>query len=151
MSSYDEPQKIDHLQKPRLNATFVSLLHNIIHFINQRQLLFLLILGKFIDNILYGKSLQDDSKNIHITLISDPQKLDAITREANFIGRQIIDEDLVAVATSPKQIRIHRGYPIGFSVLEKSKLVSFDKYEFQIFIEKNVVALYGLKCHHNLL
>ena len=35
-----------------------------------------------------------------------------------------LDEDLVAVALQPKQIKMHRAYPIGFSVLEKSKLVT---------------------------
>ena len=91
--------------------------------------IFRIITGKFINNILYGKSLQNDANNINITLTSNEHKLSEMARESNFIGHQIIDNDLVAVATRPKQIFMNRAFPVGFTVLEKSKLVcrSFKK------------------------
>ena len=62
---------------------------------------------------MYGNSLQDDSKNLNITLTSDPEKVGEMAKENNFVGRQIIDENLVAICTRPRKIKMNRAFPIG--------------------------------------
>ena len=83
------------------------------------------VLGKFINNILYGKSLQDDSKNINIVLTSDPKKLSELARDDTFIGRTIVDDDLIAVALRPRQIKMNRAFPIGEQSWKPQKLIMF--------------------------
>ena len=87
-------------------------------------------LGKFINNILYGKSLQDDTKHLNISLLSSIEQIRYHCLESNYVGRQIIDEinGLVAVASRPRAVFLNRAFSIGFTVLEKSKLLMFKQW-----------------------
>ena len=77
---------------------------------------------KFFNNVLFGKSLQDASKNIDVDILWRNEKTNAKCRNANFRGRMILDADTIAVASTPRQISRKMAFAVGFSILEFSKL-----------------------------
>ena len=80
---------------------------------------------KFVNNVLFGKSMEDASKNINVKLMTDQKKIDQAVRRPNFRGRSILSENLVAIATKPPTVDRRRAFAVGFTILELSKLVMY--------------------------
>ena len=80
---------------------------------------------KFVNNVLFGKSMEDATKNIDIRLMTDKRKIDEAVRSPTFRGRTILSEDLVAVATKTPSVDRRRAFAVGFTILELSKLVMY--------------------------
>lgn len=47
---------------------------------------------------------------------------DDLVRCENFRGRNIMGENFVAISSTPTFVNRHKGYGIGFTILELSKL-----------------------------
>ena len=77
---------------------------------------------KFFNNVLFGKSMQDASKNLDVDIMWRTKKSNSKCRRANFRGRTILDSDTIAVASTPPQISRKMAFAVGFSILEFSKL-----------------------------
>ena len=77
---------------------------------------------KFFNNVLFGKSMQDASKNVNVDIMWNSKKARAKCRSANFKGRIILDKDTIAVSSTPPEISRHMAFAVGFSILEFSKL-----------------------------
>lgn len=77
---------------------------------------------KFFNNVLFGKSMQDASKNVDVDILWRSKKASAKCRSKNFRGRIILDENTIAVSSTPPEISRHMAFAVGFSILEFSKL-----------------------------
>ena len=77
---------------------------------------------KFYNNVLFGKSMQDASKNINVDIMSNNQKAATKCRSSRFRGRQILDPDTLAISSTPPVISCHMAFAVGFSILEFAKL-----------------------------
>ena len=77
---------------------------------------------KFFNNVLFGKSLQDGGKNINVDIMWKSRKSNAKCRSSNFRGRLILDEETVAISSTPPEISRFMAFAVGFSILEFSKL-----------------------------
>ena len=77
---------------------------------------------KFFNNVLFGKSLQDGGKNINVDIMWKSRKSNAKCRSNNFRGRLILDEETVAISSTPPEISRFMAFAVGFSILEFSKL-----------------------------
>ena len=80
---------------------------------------------KFVNNVLFGKSMEDATKNINVRLMTDKKKIDEVVRSSHFQGRTMLSKDLIAVATKPLTVDRHRAFAVGFTILELSKLVMY--------------------------
>lgn len=99
--------------KTKTDRNLCEYLLQIFSFFKIQMLTF--FLGKFINNILYGKSLQDDSNHLNILLLSSKEEITYHSKESNYVGRQIIDEinGVVAVASRPRAVFLDRAFSIG--------------------------------------
>ena len=77
---------------------------------------------KFFNNVLFGKSLQDEGKYLDVDILWKSKKSDDKCRSSNFRGRIILDKDTVAVSSTPPVISRAVAFAVGFSILEFSKL-----------------------------
>ena len=88
---------------------------------------------KFFNNVLFGKSLQDAGKNLNVDILWKSKKADEKCRSANFRGRLILDEDTVAIASTPPEISRSMAFGVGFSILEFSKLEMYQAWYEKIY------------------
>ena len=66
--------------------------------------------------------MQDASKNIDVDIMTNDEKANVKCKSSNFRGRQILDPNTVAIATTPPTVSRHMAFAVGFSILEFSKL-----------------------------
>ena len=88
---------------------------------------------KFFNNVLFGKSLQDATKNIDVDIMWRNAKADEKCRRANFRGRMILDTDTIAVASTPLHVSRKMAFAVGFSILEFSKLEMYKAWYDKIY------------------
>ena len=77
---------------------------------------------KFYNNVLFGKSLQDNAKNIDVDIVWNNRRANTKIKSSRFRGRQILDPDTLAISTTPPKISRRMAFAVGFSILEFSKL-----------------------------
>ena len=80
-------------------------------------------LFKFINNILFGKSIQNNRDHINVAFVRTRKKMSELARKKNFLNYQKIASDFVAVSSRPEKVKMDRAFAIGFTILEKSKYV----------------------------
>ena len=88
---------------------------------------------KFFNNVLFGKSLQDASKNIDVDIMWRNIKANEKCRRANFRGRMILDTDTIAIASTPLNVSRKMAFAVGFSILEFSKLEMYKAWYDKIY------------------
>ena len=88
---------------------------------------------KFFNNVLFGKSLQDGSKNLNVDIMWKTRKSNAKCRSSNFRGRLILDEETVAISSTPPKISRFMAFAVGFSILEFSKLEMYKAWYEKIY------------------
>ena len=77
---------------------------------------------KFYNNVLFGKSLQDNAKNIDVDIVWNNRRANTKIKSSRFRGRQILDPDTLAISSTPPKISRRMAFAVGFSILEFSKL-----------------------------
>ena len=88
---------------------------------------------KFFNNVLFGKSLQDASKNINVDILWNSKRANDKCHSSNFRGRLILDKDTVAISSTPFEISRSMAFAVGFSILEFSKLEMFKAWYEKIY------------------
>ena len=66
--------------------------------------------------------MQDATKNINVDIMWNDEKANAKIRSTKFRGRQILDHETLAIATTPANVNRCMAFAVGFSILEFSKL-----------------------------
>ena len=77
------------------------------------QFSFIILTFLFFYSLQFGKSLQDDTKNLETELISDLSKLQEATLNPRFLSRQIFAEKLAAVYSRPDTINRMKAFAAG--------------------------------------
>ena len=66
--------------------------------------------------------MQDATKNINVDIMWNDEKANSKIRSSKFRGRQILDHETLAIATTPDSVNRKMAFAVGFSILEFSKL-----------------------------
>ena len=69
------------------------------------------------NNCIYGKSIENQSKRMNIKFASD--------KKVYFISQKILDKNIVAVHCSKTVLTLNKPIYVGFSILELSKLLMY--------------------------
>ncbi|XP_064631626.1 uncharacterized protein LOC135489925 [Lineus longissimus] len=92
-------------------------------------------------NSCYGKFLQDKTKHINMSLVSDKRKFLTKTSKPNFKSVTIYNRKLVGIQMKPRSILLDRPITAGMVCLETSKMKLYKMhYDF-------IKPLYGDRCH----
>ena len=88
--------------------------------------------------------MQDASKNINVDIMWDDEKANCKIRSSKFRGRQILDDETLAIATTPNSIDRKMAFAVGFSILEFSKL---EMYKVKMRPENILVIFHKLQIY----
>ena len=80
-------------------------------------------LYKLLNNCIYGKSIENIRKRINGKLINDKKKYQRCGNKPSFISQKIFDKNFVAVHCSKTVLTLNKPIYVGFSILERSKLL----------------------------
>ena len=82
-------------------------------------------LYKFLNNCIYGKSIENQRKRMNVKLISDKKVSQKCANKPNFISQKIFDKNFVAVHCSKTVLTLNKPIYVGFCILEFSKLLMY--------------------------
>ena len=82
-------------------------------------------LYKFLNNCIYGKSIENIRKRMNIKLINDKKVYQRCVNKPNFISSEILDKNFVAVHCSKKVLTLNKPIYVGFCILELSKSLMY--------------------------
>ena len=94
-------------------------------------------LFKFMNNAVFGKTLENVRKRVDVRLVNDGRELAKLTKTNEFVRAQVITPDLVSVRCKYKNVKLFKPIYVGFAVLDLSKQLL---YEFHYDVVK---AQYG--------
>lgn len=87
-------------------------------------------LWKLFSNSVFGKFIEQVRNHLHVNLCTTPEKTSAIITQPGFSNFKIISENLVAIFSKQTPVIMNKAFPVGFTILERSK-----EYVFQQFYE----------------
>ena len=82
-------------------------------------------LYKLLDNCIYGKSIEIQTKRMNVKLINDKRVYQKCVNEPNIISQEIFDKNCVAVHCSKTVLTLNKPIYVGFCILELSKLLMY--------------------------
>ena len=101
---------------------------------------------KAMNNIVFGKVIEDITKRVDIRYYNSFEKMDSCLKSHPDAKTKIINENLVQVAVKKRSMKITQPIHIGFTILEVSKLAMarfWYKTILPTFHEENVKLLYS--------
>lgn len=78
-------------------------------------------LFKLMINANFGKFIEQKRKYLNVKLCKDESACKKLIASPHFTSFKVISEDLVAVFLKQHTVTLDRAYPIGFTILERSK------------------------------
>ena len=94
---------------------------------------------KLLNNSIYGKSLQNQRKQVNIQLINNEAKLMKLTAKPGFKSFKIFSKYLAAIQCEKQSILLNKPIYVGFTILELSKCLMYD------FHYNTIKKMYGEK------
>ena len=85
-------------------------------------------LFKLMNNSVFGKSIQDQRKHLNIKLALNESQASKYLKKPNFTSFLILDEDKTLINMRKTVVDLNRPIFIGFTVLELSKWLMYDKH-----------------------
>ena len=82
-------------------------------------------LFKLLNNAVYGKTMQNESKYTDIKLVTDEQKAARLSEMPHCKQVRIFEERLVGIELKKSERKISKPFDVGFTVLELSKLLMY--------------------------
>lgn len=76
---------------------------------------------KLISNSCYGKTIENPTKYLNVTFVTERKKLKQLLTDPYFHSFKILSKSLVLVFTRNKKAVIRQPYAVGFTILELSK------------------------------
>ena len=86
--------------------------------------------------------MQDATKNINVDIMWNGEKANSKIRSSKFRGRQILDHETLAIASTPNSVSRKMAFAVGFSILEFSKL---EMYKVKMRPE-NILVIFFINC-----
>ena len=81
---------------------------------------------KLMNNSVFGKTMENMRKRVHVELVNTPKRLRKLCAKPNFQNFKIFNEDLVAVNLKKVNIVLNRPIYAGFSILDISKTFMYE-------------------------
>ena len=81
---------------------------------------------KLMNNVIYGKTMENLRKRVNIILVTSKQKLEKLASKPTFKNCKIFNENLVAVSKIKETLYLNRPSYVGFCILEISKTLMYD-------------------------
>ena len=81
---------------------------------------------KLMNNLVFGKTMENLRKRSNIHLETDQEHLNKLTRQPTYISSKIFDENLVGVQMKKVRLVLDKPSYVGFSILELSKTLMYD-------------------------
>ena len=81
---------------------------------------------KLMNNSVYGKTMENLRKRIHVELVHTEKRFKKLTAKPSFNRFSIFNEDLTAVHMLQTEIKMNKPTYVGFTVLELSKTLMYD-------------------------
>ena len=100
---------------------------------------------KLYNNAAYGKTLENKRNRIKLNLVSDQYKLMKLIASPRFLDRTVLNDNLVSVIRSYKEVELDKPIYVGLTVLDLSKLLMYEfHYDKMVkwFGRKNVSLMY---------
>ena len=83
---------------------------------------------KLISNSCYGKTIENPSKYLNVSFVTDRKKLRQCMTDPYFHSFKIISKSLVLIFTRNKKVVIRQPCAVGFTILELSKQFMYDSF-----------------------
>ena len=81
---------------------------------------------KLMNNSVFGKTMENMRKRVHVELVNTPKRLRKLCAKPNFQNFKIFNEDLVAVNLKKVNIVLNRPIYAGFSIFDISKTFMYE-------------------------
>ena len=87
---------------------------------------------KLMNNAVYGKTIQNDRKFLHVSLCRDEEQVRRRLGHPLFSNFKIINENLVSIFSRYGTVKLNKCYAVGFTILERSKDWVYRQYYYHI-------------------
>ena len=81
---------------------------------------------KLMNNSVFGKTMENIRKRVHIRLVTDDKKLLKMTSKPTYVSSKIFNENLVAVHKIKETLTLNRPAYVGMCILDLSKTLMYD-------------------------
>lgn len=85
-------------------------------------------LFKLMINSNFGKFIERTRDYLNVKLCKDPKSFEKAISSPRFSNIKIITEDLVAVFLKQATVHLNKAFPIGFTILERSKEFMYNQF-----------------------
>jgi len=81
---------------------------------------------KLMNNIVFGKTMENLRKRSNVKLVTDEKMLNKLTSKPIYISSKIFDENLVGVNMKKERLLLHKPSYVGMCILDLSKTLMYD-------------------------
>ena len=81
---------------------------------------------KLMNNSVFGKTMENIRKRVHVRLVTDEKKLLKLTSKPTYVSSKIFNENLVAVHKIKETLTLNRPAYVGMCILDLSKTLMYD-------------------------
>ena len=81
---------------------------------------------KFMNNSVFGKTMENLRKRVDVRLVTDEMKLLKLTSKPTYVSSKIFNENLVAVHKIKETLTLNRPAYVGMCILDLSKTLMYD-------------------------
>ena len=83
---------------------------------------------KFMNNSVFGKTMENLQKKVDVRLVTDKKKLDKLTSKPTYVSSKIFNENLMGVHKVKEALTLNRPAHVGMCILDLSKMLMYDFY-----------------------
>ena len=81
---------------------------------------------KLMNNLVFGKTMENLRKRVDVRLVTDEKKLLKMTAKPTYVSSKIFNENLVAVHKIKETLTLNRPTHVGMCILDLSKTLMYD-------------------------
>ena len=81
---------------------------------------------KFMNNSVFGKTMENLRKRVDVRLVTDEKKLDKLTSKPTYVSSKIFNKNLMAVHKIKEALTLNRPAYVGMCILDLSKTLMYD-------------------------
>ena len=81
---------------------------------------------KLMNNIIFGKTMENLRKWVDVRLVTNQKKLDKLTSKPTYVSSKIFKENLIAVHNVIETLTLNRPAYVGMCILDLSKTLMYD-------------------------
>ena len=81
---------------------------------------------KLMNNIVFGKTMENIRKRVDVRLVTDEKKLMKYVSKPTYVSSKILNENLVAVHKIKEKLTLNRPEYVGMCILDLSKTLMYD-------------------------